>query len=174
MKQIDPRRRQSSVNAAATLSLRAGPMTIDDFYRAHHADAVRWATALVGSREVGEELAQEALLAVSRKLGSIDQPAAYLRRAVVNRATSWHRWHIRERARIRRAAAGQATSYTEPTNDMLGALGALPHRQRVAITMRFWADWTDDQIADALGCAPASVRVMVHRGLAALKQEMSE
>ena len=34
---------------------------------------------------------------------------------------------------------------------MLDALSALPYRQRAAVTLRYWADWTDDQIADALG-----------------------
>lgn len=42
--------------------------TFDEFYRAHRADAVRWAVALVGDRAVAEELAQDALLAVGNRL----------------------------------------------------------------------------------------------------------
>jgi len=83
----------------------------DAFYRAHHADAVRWAVALVGDRGVAEELAQDALAAVGRRLGTVDDPPAYLRRTLANRAASWHRWHARERRRMRRAAAGAATAY---------------------------------------------------------------
>ena len=55
---------------------------------------------------------------------------------------------------------------------MLGALAALPYKQRAAVTLRYWADWTDEQNAGALGCAPASVRVLLHRGLTALKKEI--
>ena len=87
---------------ADTLGLQASTMNssgFDDFYRTHRADAVRWATALVGSREIGEEIAQDALVAVGRKLDGLTNPGGYLRRAVVNRAASWHRWHIRERSR---------------------------------------------------------------------------
>ena len=144
----------------------------DDFYRLHRTDAVRWATALVGSPEVGEELAQDALLSVGRRLDRVDNAAGYLRRAVVNGAASWHRSRGRERARVRRATAGEATTNSAPTNEMLDALSTLPYRQRAAVTLRYWADWTDEQIAEALDCAPATVRVLLHRGLATLKEEM--
>ena len=78
-------------------------------------------------------------------------------------------WALRREVR---SVAGRPTSYTEPTNEMLGALAALPYKQRAAVTLRYWADWTDEQIAGALGCAPASVRVLLHRGLTALKKEI--
>ena len=160
-----------------TLGVRAGMTAIsefDDFYRTHRANAVRWATALVGSPEIGEEIAQDSLDAVGRRLSTLDNPAGYLRRTVVNRAASWHRWHIRERRRVARVTAGQPTTYTAATNEMLDALAVLPYKQRAAVSLRYWADWTDDQIADALDCSPSSVRVLLHRGLAALKKEIAE
>lgn len=162
---------------ASTLGVQAMIMTttgFDEFYRTHHPLAVRWAIALVGSREVAEELAQDSLEAVRPRLDGLDNPAGYLRLTVVHRAASWHRWHGRSLRREARAAAGLATAYTQPTNDMLDALGALPYKQRAAVTLRYWADWTDEQIAEALGCAPATVRVLLHRGLAALKKEIAE
>ena len=146
----------------------------DHFYRTHHPLAVRWAIALVGSREVAEELAQDSLEAVRGHLGSLDNPAAYLRRTVVHRAASWHRWHARSTRREARAAAGMATAYSQPTNDMLDALAALPYKQRAAVTLRYWADWTDEQIAESLGCAPATVRVLLHRGIGTLKKEIEQ
>jgi RNA polymerase sigma factor (sigma-70 family) len=148
--------------------------TFDDFYRTHQADAVKWATALVGNRAVGEEIAQDALAAVGQRLGSIDNPGGYLRRTVVNRCATWHRWHLRERRRMTRSVAGQPTSYTQTTNETLDALNTLPYKQRAAVTLRYWADWTDEQIAEALDVAPSSVRVLLHRGLNTLKKEISE
>lgn len=145
----------------------------DDFYRAHRTDAVRWAVALVGDRAVAEELAQDALATMNGRLAGLDNPTGYLRRTVVNRAASWHRSHAREQRRIHRAAAGQPTSYSAETHEMLGALATLPHKQRAAVALRYWADWTDEQIADALGCAPATVRVLVHRALATLRTEIT-
>ncbi len=159
-----------------TLMPGASPVTasdVDHFYRSHRTDAVRWAVALVGDRAVAEELAQDALIAVSGRLGGLDNPTGYLRRTVVNRAASWHRSHAREQRRIHRAAAGQPTSYSAETHEVLGALATLPSKQRAAVALRYWDDWTDEQIAEALGCAPASVRVLVHRALATLKQEIA-
>jgi RNA polymerase sigma factor (sigma-70 family) len=92
---------------------------------------------------------------------------------VVNRCASWHRSHARERRRMRRAAAGEPTSYTPATNEMLDALATLPYKQRAAVTLRYWADWTDEQIGEAIGCAPTTVRVLVHRGIGALKEEIA-
>jgi RNA polymerase sigma factor (sigma-70 family) len=146
---------------------------VDHFYRTHRVDAVRWAVALVGDRAVAEELAQDALIAVCGRLEGLDNPTGYLRRTVVNRAASWHRSNAREQRRIHRVAAGQPTSYSVETHEMLGALASLPYKQRAAVALRFWDDWTDEQIAEALGCAPASVRVLVHRALVSLKKEIS-
>jgi RNA polymerase sigma factor (sigma-70 family) len=152
----------------------ASSTNFDEFYSAHRSDAVRWAAALVGDRAIAEELAQDSLAAVAIRLARLDEPAAYLRRTVVNRCASWHRSHARELRRIRRATAGVATSYSPETNEMLGALAVLPYKQRAAVTLRYWADWTDEQIADALGCAPATVRVLVHRAFATLRTDLQE
>ncbi len=149
------------------------PPDFDTFYREYRDAAVRWALAVVGDRAVAEELAHDALAAMGPRLDRLDNPGGYLRRAVVNRAMSWHRSHAREQRRIHRVAAGQPTTYTHDTHETLAALASLPHKQRVAVALRYWDDWTDEQIADALGCAPASVRVLVHRGLATLKKELS-
>ncbi|MGE0140125.1 MAG: RNA polymerase sigma factor, partial [Ilumatobacteraceae bacterium] len=64
----------------------SGPRTdaaFADFYRAHQHDAVRWAIALVGNRAVAEDLAEDALTTVGRRLASLDNPAGYLRRTIV-------------------------------------------------------------------------------------------
>ncbi len=149
------------------------PTDFDTFYRANRDAAVRWAVALVGDRAVAEELAHDALAAVGPRLAELDNPVGYLRRSVVNRGTSWLRSHAREQRRMHRATAGQPTTYSAETHEMLSALASLPHKQRAAVALRYWDDWTDEQIAEALGCAPASVRVLVHRALATLKKEIS-
>lgn len=163
---------------AVTLMLQATTMaspsgiSFDEFFHTYRGPAVRWATALVGSRAIGEEIAQDALAAVGSRLEKVDDPAAYLRRTVVNRAASWHRSNARAMRRERRATAGEPTTYTQPTNEMLDALQVLPYQQRAAVTLRYWADWTDEQIAAALECAPATVRVLLHRGIAELRKEI--
>jgi RNA polymerase sigma factor (sigma-70 family) len=143
---------------------------VDLFYAEHMAHAVGWATALTGRVDVGEELAQEALLSTIELLDDLRNPAAYLRVSVVNGCRSWHRSVSREQRRAVRAhREAPATVVSESTAEMLDLLGDLPYRHRAALLLRFWAGWTDVEIAEALKCRPASVRVFVHRGLTALR-----
>ena len=144
------------------------------FYAAHRVDAARWAVALTGRRDMGEDLAQEALLRTAARLGSIDNPAAYLRRTVVNVCRSWARSVAREQRRVDLAHAGRPASVSAAGHELLDSLGRLGYKQRAAVVLRYWADWTDDQIAAALDCRPATVRVLLHRGLAALRAELKE
>ena len=142
----------------------------DAFYGEYRTQAVAWATALTGRVDVGEELAQDALLSTIDRLDDVRVPGAYLRAAVVNACRSWQRSTAREQRRAERSQRGAMnTTLSESSVEMLDLLGDLPYRHRAALLLRFWAGWTDDEIADALGCRPASVRVFVHRGLGALR-----
>jgi RNA polymerase sigma factor (sigma-70 family) len=49
-------------------------------------------------------------------------------------------------------------------------LAELPDRMRAAIVLRFYEDLPDAQIAELLDCAPATVRSLIHRGLARLRK----
>ena len=63
----------------------------DDFYRAQRAPLVRLGHLLTGSAGHAEELAQEAMLAAHQRWSTLDNPAAYTRRALVNLARTHHR-----------------------------------------------------------------------------------
>jgi RNA polymerase sigma factor (sigma-70 family) len=52
------------------------------------------------------------------------------------------------------------------------ALQLLPARQRTAVVLRYLCDLSDDDIADILDCRPATVRSLIHRGLAALRTQI--
>ena len=52
------------------------------------------------------------------------------------------------------------------------ALAKLPDRQRTAIVLRYFADWDDAEIAKQLGARLATVRSLVHRGVARMREEM--
>jgi RNA polymerase sigma factor (sigma-70 family) len=84
----------------------------------------------------------------------------------VNRCRSWGRRQVLERDRRPRPP--------EPAelvaDELWDALATLPERQRTAIVLRYYADLPDADIAEALGCRPATVRTSLHRGLAALRR----
>jgi RNA polymerase sigma factor (sigma-70 family) len=48
-------------------------------------------------------------------------------------------------------------------------LATLPRQQRGAVVLRFYLELSDGEIADLLGCSPATVRSHVSRGLASLR-----
>lgn len=49
--------------------------------------------------------------------------------------------------------------------EMLDALARLAPRRRAALVLRFYADLSEADIAEVLGCRPGTVGSMVHRGL---------
>ncbi len=142
----------------------------DEFYRRRWPDAARWATALTGRPAVGQELAQEAFISVRGRYDSLANPVGYLRRTIVNLSRQWYRSSAREEARM--AAVAKPDVVAPPSRELLDALAALPFGQRATLVLRFWADWTDEDIATVLECRPATVRSHARRGLAALRQEI--
>ena len=144
----------------------------EDFYRRGWGDAVRWATALVGSRAAGEDIAQDAFARLAGRFDSLANPSGYLRTAIVNGARDAHRSQQRRGARELRVVGGtEADLAAEGPIDatLLRALAKLPYEQRATIVLRYWADWDEAAIADALGCRPATVRSHAKRGLDALR-----
>jgi len=141
------------------------------FYRDHHGPAVRWATALVGRSDVAADLAHDALIRVGGRLAEVDEPTPYLRRSVVNACHDWHRRADRETGWL---AHHDVVARPHPaTIEVLDVLARLPYRQRAAVVLRFWDDWPSADIAAALGCREVTVRVLVHRGLAALRHQLT-
>ncbi len=161
-------------------------VTREELFRRCRIDAVRLATALTGRREVGEDLAQDVLLRVADRLEAgveVDDVDAYVRRSVVNACRMWHRANGREQRRLLRVTAD--ASHESPAADdgvadrldaeamqTLASLAVLGYRQRASIVLRYWGQWSDAEIAAALGCRVPTVRTLVHRGLARLREEL--
>ena len=162
---------------------------ITELYAAHWTGLVRLAWLLLRDDLLAEEVVQDAFIAVHRRWDTIrdhQAAAAYLRRAVVNGARSGlrhrgveERYVAREQqggavahARHTEASAEDRALQSESTTTMIGALGRLPQRQREVLTMRYYLDLSEAEIADALGISPGSVKAHAHRGLATLRDRM--
>lgn len=136
-----------------------------DLYRSHHAHLVKVAYGVLGSAAAAEDAVQDAYVEVCRRWGSVDNPSAYLRRAVVNRATSIIRRRIVEQRHARAAPDAAAENYDE----LRDAVMKLPVKYRDAVVLRFYEDLPDEQIGAALGVKRATVRSLVHRGVEQLR-----
>jgi RNA polymerase sigma-70 factor (sigma-E family) len=136
-----------------------------ELYRAQRAPMVRLAFLLTGGDAATEELVHDAFLAVHRRWDVVDNPAGYLRTAVINACRSHHR---------RRAVADRIPRRAEAAHDapdeLADAIGRLPERQRTAVVLRYYADLPEIEIAAALGCGIPAVKSLLHRALQTLRE----
>lgn len=148
------------------------------FVQAHWGVLVRTGYLLTGDRGAAEDLVQTALEKTHRRwsrVERVDDPAVYVRRAMVNTATSWRR-----RLRPREVPLGPdaARSSDEPhqnvddRDELWRALATLPPRTRAVLVLRYFEDLTEAQIAAVLGCSPGSVKSQASRGLERLRHTM--
>ncbi|WP_421121071.1 RNA polymerase sigma factor [Aquihabitans daechungensis] len=140
-------------------------------YRAEQPAMVRLATLLVRDQAVAEELVQEAFVRLHPKLATVEQPGAYLRTTVVNLC----RGHGRRSATTAAHPPALPAAVLPPVlpddlSPVWLAMAGLPERQRHALVLRFYLDLPDDQIAELLDARPGTVRSLISRGLAALKE----
>ncbi|CAN5891555.1 SigE family RNA polymerase sigma factor [soil metagenome] len=144
---------------------------LEVLYRERYEPSVRLAHLLVGNRARAEELTQDAFVRLMPNLAETDNPAGYLRTILVNLC----RDHQRREARARRQPGERPQSAPPPglpatTSAVWQAVQELPERQRLALSLRFYADLPAAEIARLLGVRPATVRSLVHRGLTTLKE----
>ncbi|WP_083419059.1 MULTISPECIES: SigE family RNA polymerase sigma factor [unclassified Pseudofrankia] len=134
-----------------------------------------------GDRAAGEDLLQGAFERTYRHWSRVaeGQPEAYVRRALVNAATS--RWR-RLRARVTEVPlltehghggfGPQIADHAEALSARDGltrALRTLPPRQRAIVVLRYLDDLPEAEVAALLGCSVGSVRSQASRGLARLR-----
>ena len=133
---------------------------------------VRLAHVLIGSNLAAQDLVQDAFLKVGVRLDGVDNPAAYLRQAVVNECRMWLR---RTEVEARHARSGREQVDLPPELDeMWDALARLPERQRVTLVLRFYEDLPIDEIAAVLDARPGTVKSLIHRGLKSLKEVIDD
>ena len=147
-------------------------VVLESLYRERYEPSVRLAHLLVGDRQRAEELTQDAFVRLLPKLGSADNPGGYLRVILVNLC----RDHRRRQAMIGRHPHEPPSHAPPPgipatSSAVWLALQELPERQREALSLRFYADLPDHEIARLLDVRPATVRSLIHRGLAALRAQ---
>jgi RNA polymerase sigma factor (sigma-70 family) len=152
----------------------AWPSSLVDRYRDEWVGLARLAFLLTGNRAVAEELVQDAFVAARTRWDRIDNPSGYLRTSVVNAARDWgrHQSVVRRHEPSPAEAQRAATSEDHP-DELWDAIGRLDDRRRHAVVLRFYLDLPDGEIAELIGCRPATVRTLIHRALRDLRREMT-
>jgi RNA polymerase sigma factor (sigma-70 family) len=144
------------------------PASFDELFVREVEPMIRLAVSLVDTRERAEEIVQDAFERTLMAWRRLDRPGAYLRLAVINGCRSELR-----RRRVVRSAPSQAIddrlAYTADS-DLLEALGRLTPKRRIALTLRFYADLPEAEIAEMMGVRLGTVKSLVSRGLADLRK----
>jgi RNA polymerase sigma-70 factor (sigma-E family) len=163
----------------------AVPRTADEavrvLYGTHWHQLVRLATLLTRDASVAEELVQDAFVSLHRRWSSLADPAAahgYLRTTVVNNARSVLR-HRGVEERYRQPGppepSGPEERAVQATEDaqVMAALRSLSRRQQEVLVLRYYADLSEQEIAETLGMSRGAVKSHAHRGIAALREALS-
>lgn len=145
-----------------------------DLYRQRYRSMVEIARLTTGSTELAEEITQDAFVDLYRRYERIDRPEAYLRRAVVSRCTPWVRRRVLERRHLATLRPAHPAEHDSDTVAVMAAVERLPVRQRTAIVLRYFGDWSEQQIADALDCRPGTVKSLLSRARTRLEKDLSD
>lgn len=147
----------------------------DELYRSHYAPLVR-ALAVASGAEEAADAVQEAFLEAHRRwarVGRYDRPESWVRRVAVNRLVDGHRRRVRGEVARARLGVGPDPELAPADVDLLRAVRDLPERQRLVVCLHHLADLPVDEVADALGVTPGTVKSQLHdarRSLAGAKE----
>jgi RNA polymerase sigma-70 factor (sigma-E family) len=150
-------------------------------YEASAVSLIRLAYVMLGDRPSAEDVVQEAFCGLYRRwdrLAEADSALYYVRSSVLNGCRSV----LRSRAARRRGVAYELPTVSaeavvlngEEREEVIRAVGRLPHRQREALVLRFYLDLSDEQIARVMGIRQSTVRSTAYRGLEALSRALKE
>ncbi len=154
-------------------------LVLEALYARHAPDAVRFGALLTGNRAAGEDLAHDAFLDATGRLGALRDPTAfgpYLRSCVARRHLMAQRAGGRDRTRNERTASPERVA--DPVEHigrdlvLVAALARLTASQRVAVVLRYWHDLPEAEIARTMRCRRGTVKSTLSRALAALREEV--
>lgn len=146
---------------------------VDELWRVHAADLMRFATVLVGPSDA-DDIATDAFLGACRPaLGpDVRDPRAYLLGAVAKRALSFRRGRERRWRRDLAAVGPAATLHDDDFGDVRGAVARLSVVQRSVVYFAFWEDLSERAIAEVLGVSPGTVHRHLTRAKVLLRKAM--
>jgi RNA polymerase sigma-70 factor (ECF subfamily) len=139
--------------------------SFEGFFVREYRGVLALALALTGDRAQAEDLAQEGFMAAFAAWERIEDPGAWIRTAVSNKAMSWwRRQYASRRAMTRFTAAEGFTIDSTEAEAFWAEVRRLPRRQAQAITLFYLDDLPVSEIARMLVCSESTARTHLSRG----------
>ena len=150
---------------------------LEAFCRDEYARVVGSLSLYCGDAAVARELTQDVMAIACRdwaRLRNADLPSAWLHRVGINVANSYFRRKVAERRALQRLGPQTPTEYEDDTGAtaVRKLVADLPRRQKAAIVLRFFCEFSVRETADAMGCAEGTVKALTHKGLHRLRREI--
>lgn len=137
----------------------------DRFFVDQHASMIRALTLALGDDELGRDAAAEGFTrALQRwsKVSTYDNPAGWVYRVGLNWARSRRRKTMRE---VAERPHDRPFTPTHPDGTLIAALRSLSVDHRAVVVGRYYLDWTEATLAEALDIAPGTVKSRLSRAL---------
>ena len=133
-----------------------------------------YVVALVWSKATAEDHVQDSYAKTYVRFANLDEPAAYVRKTLVNevRIAFRRQQMMRRFAPLLRSAESHSDRYTD--DSLLKGLDSLPMRQRTAVILRYYEQCSEQEIAHALNCRPGTVKSLLSRGLGSLRKVVDQ
>jgi RNA polymerase sigma factor (sigma-70 family) len=141
----------------------------------HAAEVMAVLRGAVG-REGAEDCFQETFLSALRaypRLGDAGNLRGWLLTIAQRKAIDHHRARGRRPFPVAEIVETAAAEEPWPDDGVWEAVGALPPKQRAAVTLRYANDLPHAEIAAVLGCTPEAARRSLHEGLKRLRKELA-
>jgi RNA polymerase sigma-70 factor, ECF subfamily len=148
----------------------------------HYRELYRYAFSVLREERAAEDAVQDAFERAFSALGRYSEErlrAMRLRPWMYRITLNVARNRLRRRREVPvedlSVAAGAASDEDrESVMDTLAALGELPERQRVAVTLRYLQDMPYAEISGVTGWPEGTAKTLVRRGLMRLRRSMVE
>jgi RNA polymerase sigma factor (sigma-70 family) len=143
------------------------------FFLEQFAKVARTAALVMGNVEDGADIAQEAMARAYqhwRKVSAMDRPDAWVHKVATNLALT----RLRRRPIRHLPPEPVLTEPDTRDDDLLHAVRSLSPAQRSVIALRFYLDWSIEDVAEALGKRPGTVRALTHQGMERLRSLLVE
>ncbi|WP_433329471.1 SigE family RNA polymerase sigma factor [Spirillospora sp. CA-294931] len=141
------------------------------FVEARSESLIRTAYVLTGEQHAAEDLLQSALVRTAARWRHVEEPEAYVRRAMYNE--QFNRWRRRRESTVAvlpERGVADRSGEVDLRLTLERALLALPPRKRAVIALRYFEDRTETEVAAILGCSVGTVRSQTGRAVARLRE----
>jgi RNA polymerase sigma-70 factor (ECF subfamily) len=159
------------------------PSAFGQLYELHFQRMYRFVYSRVQDRAVAEDVTSEVFMKALRSLSRYQDTgrpfSAWLYQIAVNAVADRYRSHrptedIDQQFDLSDGSSLEETAaHRDEVRRVWGHIEELPDQQRTALVLKFQEDLKIEDIALAMGKSPGAVKLLVHRGVTRLRQQMA-